>query len=404
MSVVSMKKLLESGAHFGHQTRRWNPKMKPYIYAAKNGIYILNLDISLVKMDEAYAAMKDIAEKGGKVLFVGTKKQAQATVMEEALRSGSFYVNQRWLGGILTNYRTIQKRIRRLLEIEEMEANGSINIYPKKEVAQLRKEALRLENFLGGIKEMKKVPDAVFVVDPIEDHIAVAEARKLKIPVFGIVDTNTDPESVDYVIPANDDAVKSIKLVVGLMADAIVESKGGLLTTAYQDDLTDDITMSDVLQNVIQQNEENERRRRARNDERRNQQNTRRPYPARRNEPRREYESNRPTDRKSFENRAVEAKPVENKPVEAKPVEAKPVEVKPVEVKPVETKVTEVKPVEKKEVAKKPVEKKEVKAEKVANEETEKKPVKRVKKVEEKATEEVVEKVAKTTKKTKTTE
>ena len=395
MSVVSMKKLLESGSHFGHQTRRWNPKMKPYIYAAKNGIYILNLDISLVKMDEAYAAMKDIAEKGGKVLFVGTKKQAQATVMEEALRSGSFYVNQRWLGGILTNYRTIQKRIRRLLEIEEMEANGSINIYPKKEVAQLRKEALRLENFLGGIKEMKKVPDAVFVVDPIEDHIAVAEARKLKIPVFGIVDTNTDPESVDYVIPANDDAVKSIKLVVGLMADAIVESKGGLLTTAYQDsDITDDITMSDVLQNVIQQNEENERRRRARNDERRTQQNTRRPYPARRNEPRREYESSRPTD----------SRPTDRRPAESRPVETKPVENKPVEVKPVETKVAETKPVETKVVESKPVEKKEVKVEKVAAVETEKKPVRRVKKVEENTTEEVTEKVVKTVKKAKTTE
>ena len=390
MSVVSMKKLLESGAHFGHQTRRWNPKMKPYIYAAKNGIYILNLDISLVKMDEAYAAMKDIAEKGGKVLFVGTKKQAQATVMEEALRSGSFYVNQRWLGGILTNYRTIQKRIRRLLEIEEMEANGSINIYPKKEVAQLRKEALRLENFLGGIKEMKKVPDAVFVVDPVEDHIAVAEARKLKIPVFGIVDTNTDPDSVDYVIPANDDAVKSIKLVVGLMADAIVESKGGLLTTAYQDgDLTDDITMSDVLQNVIQQNEENERRRRARNDERRSQQNNRRPYTNRRNEPRREYDSSRTTT----------SKPVENKPVENKPVEVK----KTVEAKVAETKVTEINPVETKPVEKKPVEKKEVKVEKTAIIETEKKPVKKTKKVEEKTTEEVTEKVVKTAKKTKKT-
>ena len=269
-----MKRLLESGVHFGHQTRRWNPKMKPYIYTAKNGIYILNLEISLDRMDKAYAAMKDIADKGGKVLFVGTKKQAQATVMEEALRSGSFYVNQRWLGGILTNYRTIQKRIRRLLEIEEMETNGSINIYPKKEIAQLRKEALRLENFLGGIKEMKKIPDAVFVVDPEEDHIAVAEARKLKIPVFGIVDTNTDPESVDYPIPANDDAVKSIKLVVSLMADAIVETKGGILSVAYQDDDTlEDITMNDVITNVVQQNEEKERRSRQRNQERRSQQN-----------------------------------------------------------------------------------------------------------------------------------
>ena len=294
MSVVSMRKLLESGVHFGHQTRRWNPKMKPYIYTAKNDIYIINLALTLEKLDVAYSAMKDIADRGGKVLFVGTKKQAQATVMEEALRSGSFYVNQRWLGGILTNYRTIQKRIRRLLEIEEMEANGSINIYPKKEIGQLRKEALRLENFLGGIKEMKKIPDAVFVVDPVEDHIAVAEARKLKIPVFGIVDTNTDPESVDYAIPANDDAVKAIKLIVGLMADAIVETKGGLLTAAYQEgEIVDDITMKDVIINVVQQNEENDRRRRARNEERRAQQNTRRPY-QRRNEPvRRDYDDTR---------------------------------------------------------------------------------------------------------------
>ncbi|MPM95210.1 hypothetical protein SDC9_142363 [bioreactor metagenome] len=213
--------------------------------------------------------------------------------MEESLRSGSFYVNQRWLGGILTNYRTIQKRIRRLVEIEEMETSGSINIYPKKEIAQLRKEALRLENFLGGIKEMKKLPDALFVVDPIEDHIAVAEARKLHIPVFGIVDTNTDPEAVDYPIPGNDDAVKSIKLIVSLMADAIVETKGGLLTAAYQEgEITDDITMKDVIINVVQQNEENERRRRARNEERRAQQTTRRPFPPRR----RDFDFKRETD------------------------------------------------------------------------------------------------------------
>ena len=294
MSVVSMKRLLENGVHFGHQTRRWNPKMKPYIYTAKNDVYIINLAITLEKMDVAYAAMKDIADKGGKVLFVGTKKQAQATVMEEALRSGSFYVNQRWLGGILTNYRTIQKRIRRLLDIEEMETSGSINIYPKKEISQLRKQALRLENFLGGIKEMKKLPDAVFVVDPIEDHIAVAEARKLKIPVFGIVDTNTDPESVDYPIPGNDDAIKSIKMIVGLIADAIVENKGGILTVAYQDSAdVEDITMKDVIVNVVQQNEENDRRRRARNEERRTQQGPRRPYAPRK------YNDNRSSDSRS---------------------------------------------------------------------------------------------------------
>ena len=274
MSVVSMKKLLENGVHFGHQTRRWNPKMKPYIYTAKNNVYILNLGITQDKLTDAYTAMNKIAENGGKVLFVGTKKQAQAVVVDEALRSGSFYVNQRWLGGLLTNYRTIQKRIRRLIEIEEMEANGSINIYPKKEIAQIRKEALRLENFLGGIKEMKKLPEAVFVVDPTEDHNAVAEAKKLKIPVFGIVDTNCDPEIVDYAIPGNDDAIRSIKLIVGLMADAIVEAKAGMVLFAHQEE-ENDITMNDVIVNVEQQNEENEKRRRQRNEERRSRDNRR---------------------------------------------------------------------------------------------------------------------------------
>ncbi len=269
MSVVSMKKLLENGVHFGHQTRRWDPKMKEYIYCAKNGVYIIDLEKTQRKLDEAYNAMKAIAENGGKVLFVGTKKQAQQIVMDEALRSGSFFVNQRWLGGILTNFRTIQKRIRRLVEIEEMVASGAINVYPKKEIAQINKEATKLENFLGGIKEMKKLPDAIFVVDPKEEHNAVAEAKKLGIPVFGMVDTNCNPEEVDFPIPANDDAVRSVKLIIGLLADAIVEPKNGLLTVAYQDQEETDITMKDVIVNVEQQAEENERRRRQRMEERR---------------------------------------------------------------------------------------------------------------------------------------
>ena len=223
MSVVTMRKLLESGVHFGHQTRRWNPKMKPNIYASRNGVYIINLEKTLEQLDTAYAAMKDIAEKGGKVLFVGTKKQAQAVVVEEALRSGSFFVNQRWLGGLLTNYRTIQKRVKRLVEIEEMEANGTLDLYPKKEIAQVKKQKARLENFLGGIKEMKKLPNAIFVIDPKEEHNAVAEAKKLGIPVFAMVDTNCDPETVDYPIASNDDAIRSVKLITTLMADAIVE-------------------------------------------------------------------------------------------------------------------------------------------------------------------------------------
>lgn len=270
MSVVSMRKLLENGVHFGHQTRRWNPKMKPYIYAAKNGVHIIDLEKTQAMLDTAYAAMKDITEKGGKVLFVGTKKQAQTPILEEALRSGSFYVNQRWLGGILTNFRTIQKSIKRLLEIEEMEANGTINVYPKKEVAIIRKKQTRLENFLGGIKEMKKLPDAIFVVDPTEEHNAVAEAKKLGIPVFGLIDTNADPNTLDYPIVSNDDAVRAVKLMIGVMADAIVEAKGGLLTVAYQEDMSvEDITMKDVIINVEQQAEENEKRRRARMEERR---------------------------------------------------------------------------------------------------------------------------------------
>ncbi len=265
-----MRKLLENGVHFGHQTRRWDPKCKPNIYAAKNGIYIINLEKTLESLQVAYDKMKEIAEKGGKVLFVGTKKQAQQIILDEALRSGSFYVNQRWLGGTLTNFRTIQKRIKRLLEIEELEASGTINVYPKKEIAQIRKEAARLENFLGGIKEMKKLPDAIVVVDPTEEYNAVLEARKLNIPVFGLCDTNCDPNKLDYAIPANDDAIKSIKLMMSLLADAIVETKGGILQDAYQEgDDVQDITMSDVIVSVEKHAEEQERRRRQRNEERR---------------------------------------------------------------------------------------------------------------------------------------
>ncbi|MBQ1509233.1 MAG: 30S ribosomal protein S2, partial [Erysipelotrichaceae bacterium] len=231
MQLVSMRKLLENGVHFGHQTRKWDPKCKPFIYTAKNGIYIIDQNKTQEDLAVAYAKLKEIAENGGKVLFVGTKKQAQQIILDEATRSGSFYINQRWLGGTLTNFRTIQKRIKRLLEIQEMENSGTINVYPKKEQAIIRKEAARLENFLGGIKEMKKLPDAVVVVDPKEDHNAVAEARKLGIPVFGLADTNCDPAYVDYAIPANDDAIKAIKLMMSLLADAIVESKGGILHT-----------------------------------------------------------------------------------------------------------------------------------------------------------------------------
>ncbi len=251
MSVVSMKKLLEVGVHFGHQTKRWNPKMAPYIFTSRNGIYIIDLQKTSRLIDEAYQAMNAIAAKGGKVLFVGTKKQAQEAVMEEAIRSGSFYVNSRWLGGTLTNFKTIQRRIRRLKELEKMENDGSFDVLPKKEVINLRKEAAKLERNLGGIKEMRRVPNALFVVDPKVEHNAVAEARKLHIPVFGIVDTNCDPDDVDYVIPANDDAIRAVRLIVGTMADAIVEAKGGSLSYAYVKDEDDkEVSMNDALTSV----------------------------------------------------------------------------------------------------------------------------------------------------------
>ncbi|MBQ9425344.1 MAG: 30S ribosomal protein S2 [Erysipelotrichaceae bacterium] len=278
MQLVSMRKLLENGVHFGHQTRRWDPKCKPFIYTAKNGIYIIDLNKTQEALDVAYDKMKSIAEEGGKVLFVGTKKQAQQIILDEATRSGSFYINQRWLGGTLTNFRTIQKRIKRLIEIEQMESDGTISVYPKKEQVLIHKEAVRLENFLGGIKEMKKLPDAVVVVDPKEDHNAVSEAKKLGIPVFGLADTNCDPATVDYAVPANDDAIKSIKLMMSLLADAIVESKGGILQDAYQEgEIEDDITMEDVIINVEKHAEEQEKRRKARNEERNSRFNNRGP-------------------------------------------------------------------------------------------------------------------------------
>ena len=268
MELVSMRKLLENGVHFGHQTRKWDPKCKRFIYTAKKGIYIIDLNKTKEDLLAAYNKLKEISEKDGKVLFVGTKKQAQQTIINEATRSGSFYVNQRWLGGTLTNFRTIQKSIKRLIEINEMESNGTINVYTKKEVALLRKEAARLENFLGGIKEMKKLPDALVVVDPIEDKTAVLEARKLHIPVFGLCDTNCNPELVDYAIPANDDAIKSVKLIISLLADAVVETKGGILQDAYQEgEIENDITMEDVIIDVEKYAEEQEKRRKAKLEE-----------------------------------------------------------------------------------------------------------------------------------------
>lgn len=247
--VITMKKLLEAGVHFGHQTRRWNPKMGRFIYGARNGVYIIDLQKTAAKIDEAYKALKAIVDEGGKVLFVGTKKQCQDAVKEEALRSGSFYITSRWLGGTLTNFKTIQNRIRYLKNLEKMEEDGEFDIRPKKEVALLRKEKDKLTRNLEGIKEMRKIPNAIFVIDPRIEHNAVNEARKLHIPVFGIVDTNCDPDEVDYAIPANDDAVRSVRLILAVMADAIVESKGGQTIIAYtKDEDGSDVTMNDAIQ------------------------------------------------------------------------------------------------------------------------------------------------------------
>ena len=227
MSVISMKQLLEAGVHFGHQTRRWNPKMAPYIYTERNGIYIIDLQQSVGMVDDAYNAIKDIVADGGSILFVGTKKQAQDAIKAEAERCGMYYVNQRWLGGMLTNFKTIESRIARLKAIEKMSEDGTFEVLPKKEVIELKKEWEKLEKNLGGIKDMKRIPDAIFIVDPKKERICVQEAHILGIPLIGIADTNCDPEELDYVIPGNDDAIRAVKLIVSKMADAVIEAKQG---------------------------------------------------------------------------------------------------------------------------------------------------------------------------------
>lgn len=227
MSVISMKQLLEAGVHFGHQTRRWNPKMAPYIYTERNGIYIIDLQKSVGMVDDAYNAVADIASQGGIILFVGTKKQAQDAVKTEAERCGMYYVNERWLGGMLTNFKTIQSRVKRLKEIERMQEDGTFDVLPKKEVIGLKKEMEKLEKNLGGIKDMKRIPDAIFIVDPKKEHICVQEAHALGITLIGIADTNCDPEELDYVIPGNDDAIRAVKLIVSKMADAVIEANQG---------------------------------------------------------------------------------------------------------------------------------------------------------------------------------
>ena len=227
MAVISMKQLLEAGVHFGHQTRRWNPKMAPYIFTERNGIYIIDLQKTVKKVDEAYDFLRSVAEEGKSILFVGTKKQAQEAVKEEALKSGMFYVNERWLGGMMTNFATSRKSINRLKELEAMEEDGTFEVLSKKEVLALKREQEKLEKSLGGIKDMEELPGALFIVDPRKERIAVAEAKKLNIPIVAIVDTNCDPDEIDYVIPGNDDAIRAVKLLTSRMADAVIEGRQG---------------------------------------------------------------------------------------------------------------------------------------------------------------------------------
>ena len=264
--VVSTKKLLEHGAHFGHQTRKWNPKMNKYIFGSKNGVHIIDLTLTASKLQEAYLALKKIVADGGKVLFVGTNPQVKEVIKEEALRSGSFYVVNRWLGGTLTNFKTIQKRIRYLNDLKTMEEDGSFDNMPKKEAVLLRKEKEKLLKNLEGIAEMRKVPNAVVVVDPKLEHNAVLEAKKLNIPVFGLLDTNADPDEVNYGIPANDDATKSVQLICGILADAVVEAKGGTLSYAYNVASEDEVSMADALSTADKAEELRQIRQKSRED------------------------------------------------------------------------------------------------------------------------------------------
>ena len=252
MAVVAMKQLLEAGVHFGHQTRRWDPRMAEYIFQARNGIHIIDLQKTSKKLDEAYAFIKEQAEEGKTILFVGTKKQAQECVKEAAEKSGMYYVNERWLGGTLTNFKTIRKRIERLAELEKMQEDGTFEVLPKKEVILLKKEMDKLEKNLGGIKEMTQIPDVIFVVDPKKEHIAVQEARKLNIPLVGLVDTNCDPNDVDYVIPGNDDAIRAVKLVTDVLANAVIEGKQGESLEAEEEqpvEESEEPSMEEVAQN-----------------------------------------------------------------------------------------------------------------------------------------------------------
>ena len=252
MAVISMKQLLEAGVHFGHQTRRWNPKMAPYIFTERNGIYIIDLQKTVKKVDEAYDFLRSVAEEGKSILFVGTKKQAQEAVKEEALKSGMFYVNERWLGGMMTNFATIRKSINRLKELEAMEEDGTFEVLSKKEVLALKREQEKLEKSLGGIKDMEELPGALFIVDPRKERIAVAEAKKLNIPIVAIVDTNCDPDEIDYVIPGNDDAIRAVKLLTSRMADAVIEGRQGEDATAVEAEFAASEAQADSIEEIVE--------------------------------------------------------------------------------------------------------------------------------------------------------
>ncbi len=298
MTVVSMNYLLEAGVHFGHQTKRWNPKMKEYIFTSRDDIYIIDLQKTAKKIEEAYAALNAIAANGGKVLFVGTKKQAVEAAKEEATRSNSFYVTERWLGGTLTNFKTIRSRVKRLEEIEKMEKDGTFEVLPKKEVIGLRKEYAKLDTLLSGIRGMYKLPSAMVIVDPSKEDIAIKEARKLNIPVFGIVDTNCDPDMVDYVIPGNDDAIRAVKLILGVLANAIVEANGGQLVNYVS---ADEKQPTDIMQKALEtvKRKEDRPRRFDNNRSNDNRSNDRRDN----NRPFNRYNNNRPNDNRSNDSR-----------------------------------------------------------------------------------------------------
>ena len=298
MAVVSMIYLLEAGVHFGHQTKRWNPKMKEYFYTSRDDIYIIDLQKTAKKIEEAYAALNKIAQDGGKVLFVGTKKQAVEATKEEATRSNSFYVTERWLGGTLTNFKTIRSRVKRLEEIEKMEKDGTFEVLPKKEVIGLRKEYDKLNTLLSGIRGMYKLPSAMIIVDPSKEEIAIREARKLNIPVFGIVDTNCDPDMVDYVIPGNDDAIRAVKIILGVLANAIVEANGGQIVNYVS---ADEKQPADIMQRALETVKKKEDRRKSYNNDRR---------------------ENKPFNKFNKDKKEVPAKKEETKEVKAEKVEA----------------------------------------------------------------------------------